>query len=1089
MQTRLKKYLLGLPLLLCCLLLKGNILHAAKPVTGNRIPVPIQASPVEGKVTDSAGNPVAGATVKIKGKTSAVATAADGSFRINTTPGEILEISAIGFQSQEITVGNETSLQIRLSAVAAALDEVVVVGYGAQKRSNLTGAVTSISTKKLTDIPAANMSNTLAGRAPGVTVTNTSGLSGASSSIRIRGANGEPLYVIDGVIKGKAEFDALDPNEIDQLNVLKDAATASIYGSRAGNGVIVVTTKKGTAQKPTLHFQTSYSRSTPTRTLLSDRTTAIDELIYQNRVVQFNNEYNKKNDPLPNGETEFNYFRDKNYNVNDWVWRNPTVQKYLLDVSGGSEKLNYYNMVSYTGENGSYENLGYKKFNLRSNITAKITNDIKLNMNIAAAQQNSDKFYWPFSPDDDYDVSDFYRVTFNWPKLYPFYINADGTPADHITDYPVQTPMGSWQAWSVIDQVMGDRYIKTRKRQLNTIATLDINLHKITRGLAAKIVGNYEANDFLRKWYMTFQKNYVFIQGDPKNRFVPGPPDPNKVNIFNFSQQAPFLRYQQDNGWKYQFNAFLTYNRSFGKHTVDALAVFEQRQDHFYRSISTAYNPIANIDQFFPYSADPADRFADGLEGLGAAQSWIGRLNYNYANRYIVEASLRYDGNSAFAKGHKWGAYPSVSLAWRLSQESFFKYHVAFLNELKLRASYGTTGNDLNYSNIGDPQTIQGFLYKETYQNSTPYVFGDRLYKTIRPSPVPVPGLTWATVENKNIGLDFATLNSRLSGRLDFFTNRMKDILASRVVAIPDVYGTTPAPENYAVRSFKGAEFDVQWNDRAGKEWSYAVYANMGYARDRWDVLDEPVAYGPDGVEHFRTRIGQPEDRIYGFKALGIIRTQEQLDKLTAEGYNYYGRKPYMGAIIYEDIRGDGYTAGADGRIDGNDVQLLSKNGKPRVNYGFGFNVSWKGLSLDAHFQGVTSYDVMISNQDGPGIRQWGGNFRVYYPIWASDVWTPENPDARYPRVVGQNWLESGSDGSTFWIRNGAYMRLKNLNIGYTLPERWISHLKLVNAQVFLNGTNLFAISKLKEFQDPEQKNYDSYPVMKTLTAGLNLTF
>ncbi|MCD2422950.1 TonB-dependent receptor [Niabella pedocola] len=1089
MQIRLQKYAMRFPVLLCCFLLTAHALYAAKPAGGNAIPYLIQAPPVEGKITDSSGNPVAGATIKIKDKTTAVASAADGSFRISVTVGDVLEISAIGFQPQEVNVGSEATLQIRLSALAAALDEVVVVGYGTQKRSNLTGAVTSISTKKLTDIPAANMSNTLAGRAPGVTVTNTSGLSGASSSIRIRGANGEPLYVIDGVIKGKAEFDALDPNEIDQLNVLKDAATASIYGSRAGNGVIVVTTKKGTAQKPTLHFQTSYSRSTPTRTLLSDLTTATDELIYQNRVVQFNNEYNKKNDPLPNGEIEFNYFKDKNYNVNDWVWRNPTVQKYLLDISGGSDKLNYYNMVSYTGENGSYENLGYKKFNLRSNITAKITNDIKLNMNIAAAQQNSDKFYWPFSPDDDYDVSDFYRVTFNWPKLYPFYINADGTPADHITDYPVQTPMGSWQAWSVIDQVMGDRYIKTRKRQLNTIATLDINLHKITRGLAAKIVGNYEANDFLRKWYMTFQKNYVFIQGDPQNRFVPGPPDPNKTNIFNFSQQAPFLRYQQDNGWKYQFNAFLTYNRSFGKHTVDALAVFEQRQDHFYRSIATAYNPIANIDQFFPYSADPADRFADGLEGLGAAQSWIGRLNYNYANRYIVDASLRYDGNSAFASGRKWGAYPSVSLAWRLSQGSFFKDHVAFLNELKLRASYGTTGNDLNYTNIADPQTIPGFLYKETYQNSTPYVFGDRLYKTIQPSPVPVPGLTWATVENKNIGLDFATLNSRLSGRLDVFTNKMKDILASRVVAIPDVYGTTPAPENYAVRSFKGAEFDIQWSDRAGKEFSYSVYGNLGYARDRWDVLDEPVAYGPGGVEYFRTRIGQPEDRIYGFKALGIIRTQQQLDELTAKGYNYYGRKPYLGAIIYEDVRGDGYTPGADGRIDGNDVQLLSKNGKPRVNYGFGFNVSWNGISLDAHFQGVTSYDVMVSNQDGPGIRQWGGNFRVYYPIWASDVWTPETPDAKYPRVVGQNWLESGSDGSTFWMRNGAYTRLKNLNIGYTLPARWINRLKLVNAQVFVNGTNLFAISKLKEFQDPEQKNYDSYPVMKTLTAGLNLTF
>src|SRR5690606_7509864 len=396
-------------------------------------------------------------------------------------------------------------------AVAGAtdLEEVVVVGYGTQKKSNLTGAVSAVNARELTNISPSNLSNTLAGRAPGVNVTNTSGLSGATSNIRIRGGFGEPLYVIDGLVRDKGAFDALEAFEVDQMSFLKDAATASIYGSRAGNGVVLVTTRKGTQQKPTFNFQSNYTLGQPTMTLLSDLTTATDELIYQNRVATFNGT------PLPNGDEEFEYFRNRSYNVHDFIWRNPVSHRQSLSVNGGSERVTYYSLLSYRGEQGSYKSLEHGKFNLRSNVSAKINESISIDLNLSAYQQNGDRFYWPFTGDDDYNVSDLYRVTFNWPKTYPFYTEADGTPADYVTDYPVQTPMGSWLAWSVIDQVIGDRYIKTRERQFNPILSINVKLDKVTPGLSTKVVGSYLGEDYMRKKYLTFQTNYQFIPADP----------------------------------------------------------------------------------------------------------------------------------------------------------------------------------------------------------------------------------------------------------------------------------------------------------------------------------------------------------------------------------------------------------------------------------------------------------------------------------------------------------------------------------------------------------------------------------------------
>ena len=1039
---------------------------------------------VKGTVVDAANIPVIGANVFVKGTTHGTITDMDGNFTLtNVAENSTLVISYIGFLEKNVEVGNKTSFDIVLLEDSKKLEEVVIVGYGTQKKVNLTGSITAVNASELSGISTSNLSNTLAGRAPGVNITGNSGLMGASSNIRIRGGFGEPLFVIDGIVRDKDAFDALEVNEIDQLSFLKDAATASIYGSQAGNGVVLVTTKGGTQQKPMFNYQGSYTFMTPTQELFSDMFTATDELIYQNRVAQY------QGLATPNGEKEFEYFKDKNYNVNDYIWQTPWNQKHSVSVSGGNEKVTYYALGSYIGEEGSYKNLENDKFNLRSNVTAKITDQIKMNFNLAANQQNQQRFYWPFSDDDEQTIGDLYRCTFNWPKTYPFYLNADGSPANNVTNYPVQTPMGSWQAWNVVDQVVGDRYIKTRKREVNAILSFDIDLGKFIPGLTTKLVGNYIGNDYMRKKYLTYQHNYVWAAANSdQNRFIPAAPDPNKMNTFTFSQNQEFLSYNVHSLWSEQLNWFLNYNHSFGKHDVSGTLVWEQQANGGEKVYAKGESPLTNYDQMFVYSTDAERRWGDAWEVTNGRLSWIGRFNYTYDQKYIAEFSFRYDGNTLFPKEKRWGFFPSFSGAWRISNESFMENTSNWLDNLKIRASYGTTGNDLNVNN----KEIEPFSYMNVYQSGYSYIWGDNLNLGIEPGATPNPYLTWATSATYNVGFDFGVLNNRLSGSFDAFYKTEKDILGSRIVTIPDTYGQSLAPENYAERSWRGVEFNAMWRDKAfGGQLDYSIYGNVGFSKDQWDVLDQTALYSPGGnLEEF-SAIGKPLNRLSGLKTLGIVRTQEQLDELLAKGFKQYGRDPYLGGLYFEDVRGDGYSLGPDGKIDGNDVQLLSDNAAPRINYGFGTNLSWKGFTMDIHFQGVGLYDRMISNlgEGMGGIRQYGGTVRPYYPIWTDDVWTPENPNAKYPRVIGKSWYESGTGAQSFWIRNGAYLRLKNLNVGYNLPKSWISFLNLESAQLFVNGTNLFVLSAMTEFHDPEQDCYDSYPLMKSFTFGVDIKF
>lgn len=1048
---------------------------------------------ITGIIIDGTTNePLVGVTIAVSGTTIGAISDDLGNFTIDIPENATLNISYIGFIAQSIKIGKETHLRIVLQEDSNLLEDVIVVGYGVQKKVNLTGSISNVKADELTSIPVANLSNTLAGRAPGATIVGTSGLIGATSSIRIRGGFAEPLYVIDGVISTKTSFDALDPSEIDQMSFLKDAATASVYGSNAGNGVVLVKTKEGDrkAGKPQFTYQGSYSFSNPTKKLMTDQFTASDELLYQNRVAEF------RGTDLPNGQAEFDYFKDRDYNIMDWIWQTPWNTKHNISVSGGNENIQYYMMGGFMKEEGSFINLKSDKYNIRSNVTAKLSKYIKMNLNISGSMKEGKRFYWPSTSDDDYDVHDLYRSTFNVPRTYPFYVHKDGTPADEITEYPLYPNYGGWTGWNVVDQVIGNRYLKTRDREVNAILSFDVDLSFITKGLSTKILGNYKSTD--RKWkrFLTFQKNYGFQMADPTgNRFLPGPINENDVRIYNFNKTDEELYYQTQLLWSEQFNWFLNYNNTFGKHDIAATMVFEQASNGGEFTQTTAKDPLTEYDQWFVFSSDAQKRVANAGEYTGGRLSWIGRLNYTFDSKYIAEFSFRYDGNDNFSKNKRWGFFPSVSAAWRINQESFMEKSQDWLSDFKLRLSYGTTGNPYDV----DGYRIASFSYIDKYITGSSYMFGNSLYKGIKQGAIPNPNVTWATSRTYNAGVDFGFLNNRLNGTIDAFYKKESDILGYRTVSLPTTYGQSLAPENYAERSWKGAELTINWADRiANGDIHYSVYANMGYATDQWDKIDQSAAYVTGNLQDL-SRIGLSHSRQIGYLAKGIIRTQEELDELLAAGFTQWGRKPYLGAILYEDTRGDGYAPGPDGKVDGNDYyNLLSENTTPRINYGFGGEISYKGFSLSLHFQGVTKYDRFIGGVEG-GFAQWGGTLRPYYPIWANgDVWTAENPNAKYPRVVGEAyWMEAGAGSgsasspyhTSFWKRNGAYLRLKNLNFAYNLPSHITKPIGLTNAQVFMNATNLFYISAVGEFHDPEQKNADSYPLMRTFTFGLNISF
>lgn len=1011
-----------------------------------------QGKRITGTVKDLNGEPVIGANVMEKGTMNGVVTDIDGKFSLMVSDKAVLQISFIGYVSQDISVGNRSELSIVLREDSQSLEEVVVVGYGTQKKVNLTGSVATINSDDIKDLPSSNLSNALSGRLAGVRFTQNTGKPGASASVSIRSVgtwnNSDPLYVIDGVVRDKFAFDGLDASEVENLSVLKDGASAAIYGSRAANGVIVVTTKKGKIGKPTITYSGSIGLSDATK---------IPEVMNGYNQALYNNDKLRDENVAPSDmryftEDELEYLRANSgqFNMLDEAWKQSMVTRHTVNVSGGNDAVRYFIGGSYFYENGSFKNLTYDKYNLRSNLEANITKDLVVSLNVNIDTRNDDKPFWLYDNDKE-TLNNLYNGLLRRGRWFPSYIDGKAN--------------GTNMAWSPLEAINGSTGYN-RKKWSGYDATVSLQYNApFIEGLSLKLIYNqFNKHTFIKQFNRPYPL-YKFETSGGHNHLQTS----NVVKEVVIRDDGDYLfeKYNKDNS--YQLNAIITYNRRFGKHDVGGTFIYEQ-----YEGTVDWFNGqrkyfVSNIvDQLFAGSSDPKDSSVDGSGSEAGRLSYVGRLNYGYDDKYLFEASFRYDGSVNFAPSKRWGFFPSASAAWRISEENFFKNNVRFVDYLKIRTSVGLLGND---AIVRADNAISGWQWQQSYNLLDGAYFGG-LSSGLAAGVLPNPDITWEKSMSYNGGFDALLLKNKLSLNTDFFFRHTYDILGERLASLPTTFGAKMPSENYAVIDSKGFEIELGWQDKIGSEFQYWVKGNIGYATNELIEKDEA-----ENLRAYKSELGLNTNRKMGYVATGIIRTQADLDALP-EGYTIFGEKPELGMLNYKDLRGANSDT-PDGIIDENDQDWIINHTSSPINYGFSIGGAWKGFELELFFQGVAGAKRLLDFHD------------VGYPMeespfaYLKDHYTSENPDAAFPRAGRNNaWQES-----SFWVRDADFLRLKNINLSYTVPKSFLSKLKIEQLKVFLTGTNLFLLQNKIKYYDPECSSIADYPNMRSYSLGLNLSF
>ena len=1003
---------------------------------------------VRGTVSDENNQPIPGATVLEKGTGNGTVTDVDGKFLITVNNEEaVLVFSFIGYETKNIEVGNQSEINITMEPNLEQLEEVIVTGYRTQARGTVTGSVASVNSAEFQDIPTDNLSNALAGRLTGVTVTQNAGTPGRESNVRIRAAgtfnNSQPLYVIDGVVNDKFAFDGLSPNEVESVTVLKDGASAAIYGSRAANGVVLVTTRRGEEGAPKLNYNGSVGIQSPTR--IAPRLNALEHATLINNALDYIGA--PENDNRYYTQDELDYYRDNSWDWVEELWQNPVTNQQTLNISGGSKTVDYFLAGSYNHATGSFNNLDFTKINLRGNVDVKVTDDLTASLDMST---DSRKRNGPAWGGNDWGHEDLYKALVLRSSMVPPYIN--GLPTGNYVE---------WHPGAVINGDAG--YNRRNWDGLETKLALSYKVPFI-EGLNAKMIYNIYKREQHEKHFNLPYEMTLFNQTGGNGHIVGDTP----VGIRPRSAED-YLRERHDQFDRYQFNINLNYQRSFGDHTVDALFVYEQAETDQVWIEARRDNFISpSIDQFIGGSAAPEDSRANGSQIQTARVSYVGLLGYNYQDKYLLESSFRYDGSMVFAPENRWGFFPSFSAGWRISNESFFTS--SFFDDLKMRASYGVLGND----QVGYFQWLQSYNITEGAVFESPSI-------GLSPGSLINRDLTWEKSQSQNLGVDASFLKNKMDFKLDLFYRNTYDILGSRQTSIPSTFGASLPDENYQKIQSKGFEVELGYKNSFGnfeKPINYYLRANFAYAVNKVIRLDEA-----ENLRPYQSQIGYNTGRIFGYVATDILRTQEDLDALP-EGYTILGEEPRLGMLNYKDVRGPNSDE-PDGRITSDDQEYIARFSSPPMNYGLSMGFSYGAFRVDALIQGVAGHKAMIHSN---ARRVQGRVEEGSYGFWA-DHWTPDNTDADYPAPRRVGWPPTDFPASSWFVRDASFVRLKNLNISYSLPKSLTSMVNVDDARLFFTGTNLFLIhDNIGDFgYDPEANSIRSYPIMRTLSFGLNV--
>ena len=1000
---------------------------------------------IKGKVSNGE-IPLAGATVEIEGSAiSSTITDVEGNYSILAPGNATLIFSYSGYTQKKVRVNNQSLISVILEADLKQLDDVIVVGYRTQTRGTITGSVSSVNGTALKDAPYDNLSNSLAGRLSGVTISQSAGTPGMESSIRIRTQgtfnNADPLYVIDGTVSDKFAFDGLSPNEVESVTILKDGASAAIYGSRAANGVVLVTTRRGKTGEAKLSYNGIFGFQKATKipqTLNAfEHATAINNQLRYTNVPETDARYYTAD--------ELEYFKTHSWNWVDEMWKDPVTTQHTLDVSGGTKNIKYFLGGSYNYATGSFNNLDYRKFTLRGNVDVSVTKDLKISLDINTDERNTDGPSWQVT---NWRQEDLYKALLFRPSMVPPYVNG--------------LPVGNWVEWhpGVVVQPDLAGYNNRRWNGLNTTVTINYSI-PFVKGLSVKSsINRYNRNLYTKQFNLPYNMTLFNTTGG-HNHIV----GDQAVGIRPRAADE-FLLSREDRSKRYQFNAQVNYKHSFGKHNLDALLVYEQAEEDNIWFSGRRDNFISpSIDQYIAGST--VNSSVDGRQGQSARISYVGLASYNYAQKYLLEASFRYDGSVIFAPENRWGFFPSVSAGWRISDESFFT-NIHFINDLKLRASVGLLGND----------AVGNFQWLQSYNIVNGAIFGQPTLG-LEQGVLANKSITWEKSLNYNVGLDSRFWQDKMNFKLDLFYRHTYDILGSRQSSTPSTLGASLPDENYQEIDAKGFEIELGYTGKtAGSKNRVTYYArgNFGYATNKVIQKDEA-----ENLRAYRSELNHNTGRIFGYTAVGVLRTQKDLDALPAS-YTILGVKPQLGMLNYKDLRGPNSDE-PDGKITSDDQDYIARYSYPPMNFGLSLGGSWRSLSIDLLFQGLAGAKAMLPTA-GRDIQARAEESSFGY--WA-DTWTPENPDGKYPgyRVTS---YRTRYDASSFFLVDNSFLRLKNLTVSYTLPQNLTSRAKIKTARVFFTGSNLLMIYNANEIYDPEMNSITAYPMMKAYSFGLNIS-
>lgn len=1003
---------------------------------------------VTGTVFDMRGEPVIGANVMVKGTRLGAVTDMDGRFALEVPEGATLQISYIGYIDQSVEVGQQTVLKITLEEDAQALDEVVVVGYGAQKKVNLTGAVSSVKMEALEDRPVTNATNALAGVAAGLMVSNSGGSTPGyeSQKIRIRGQgtlnNSDPLIVIDGMT-GLSISD-INPQDIENISVLKDAASSAIYGSRAANGVILITTKKGSESAPRITYtgNVSFEKVSKRLNLVTDYADYMEiqnaGLIANGQAARFSQE---KIDEWRNdaGQHPTVY---PNTDWQDHIYRSPSVvQNHNISVTGGSKIVRYNLSFGYVNNPGMIYNTDYNRYQMRANIDVDVKPWLTIGTNVygyvdtnnanAEVAANGGDVIWGYGAFNTVPGMTLYDPE---TGLYGGIQNPEEVNVSNANPYR--------RMWFYKD----DFPTKTRR-----VVAKMYGRFKPFKGLT--IDASYSYNYWTRnvEQHLCDRDLYRFTMDGP-------------VLLREGVVRTYIRKYDYRNMFR---TSDVTARYDFKVDKLDASVMVGASQE-YNRYTYDAYGKYDLIDESLTaIDAGTTERPTNGYYNEWAMRSYFGRINLSWDERYLLEANMRIDGSSKFAPSERWGYFPSVSAGWRISEESFMEAQKDWLSQLKLRASYGALGNNA---------TSDYYMYQSVYSASN-YVLNNAIASGFAQTSLSNSSLTWETTYVTNVGIDYGLFNNRLNGSLEWFNRDTKGILIS--LPVPLEHGTSSVPnQNAGEVNNRGVDLDISWSDRIRKV-DYTIGFNMGFVNNKVTKFQGDVS-SINGV--YKLQEGRPINQLYVLSVDRIVRDQADLDyvqSLVDKNPDYFAtyQRPELGDFLYADANGDG-ELNPDDRVE------IGHGDLPRFSFGANIGLAWNNFDFSMRFQGVGNYQVYYNNQAFRFVTVLGQSL---IKDITDNAWTPENPyNSIYPRL--RNDANSKNNvASDAFVHNAAYLRCKNIQLGYTVPKHFSRKFFVESLKVYVSVDNLFTITNFPGL-DPEVAATVGYPTTHQYSLGVSIS-